>query len=84
MGCFKHSGCENCEPHNPRLVSRVRSGNCTADSRIDDEAHENKGGEDNGALVGAIPLLRAGRASPRRDKMGCDYSEGKKERYRNA
>ena len=74
MGYFKYTSRENCEPHDPRLVSRVRSRDCAADSRIDDEAHENKGSEDNGARVGAISLLRAGCASPPRDKMGRDYN----------
>src|SRR6516225_10612581 len=84
MGCFKHTGCNNCEPHDSRLVSRVRSGDSAADSRIDDETYENEGGEDNGTFVCAIPLCRGGRASRRRNKMDCDYTEGKKARYRDA
>src|SRR3979411_2575731 len=81
MGCFKHSSCKNCEPHDPRLVAGVRSGDCAADSRIGDEADENKGGEDNRALVSAIGRLRAAPAAPRRDKMGRDHTEGKNDRY---
>jgi hypothetical protein len=84
MGCFKHSGCKNCEPHDPRLISRVRSGDRAADSRICDEAHENKEGEDNRSLVSAITRLRAGRAAPRRDEMGRDHTEGKNDRYCDA
>jgi hypothetical protein len=81
MGCFKHSRCTNGEPHDPRLVSRVRSGDRAADSRIGDEAHENKEGEDNRALVSAIARLRAAPAAPRRDKMSRDHTEGKNDRY---
>jgi hypothetical protein len=86
MRCFKHSGCKNYEPHDPRLVSRVWPGNCAADSRIDDEAHKNKEGEDNRApvpipnVVGAIDRG----AALRRDKMDSDHNEGKNDRYYDA
>lgn len=83
MGCFKRCCRNNCEPHDPSLVSRVRSGERAADYRIGDETQENKKREDDRTLVGVV-FSRARRATPRRDKMRYDYTEGKKDRYHNA
>ena len=83
MGSFKHSCCNNCEPHDPSLVSRVRSGERAADYGIGDETQKNKKREDDRALVGVVSS-RGRRATPRRDKMRHDYTEAKKDRYHNA
>ena len=83
MGCFKHSCCNNCEPRDPSLVSRVRSGERAADYGIGDETQKNKKREDDRAPVGVVSS-RGRRATPRRDKMRHDYTKAKKDRYHNA
>ena len=62
----------------------MRSGDRAADCRIDADAYENEKREDYRALV-TIAVFRGRRVdAPRCNKMGGDYTEGKKDRYRDA